>query len=55
MPLKVMSWVQDDSTEQDGMSKAEVLKVLQAHMDDIKVNPLCQTRLFKSPGPKYPR
>ena len=35
--------MQDDNTEQDGMSKAEVLKVLQAHMDDIKVNRLCHT------------
>lgn len=29
--------LQDDSSQEDGMSKAEVLKVLQAHMDDIKV------------------
>ena len=27
---------QDDDAQEDGMSKAEVLQVLQGHMDDIK-------------------
>ena len=30
--------LQDDDTQEDGLSKAEVLRVLRGHMNDIKVH-----------------
>ena len=45
-----MGCLQEDEPAEDGMSKAEVLKVLKLHMDDIKVSLPRSKRL--SPGPQ---